>query len=313
MYAMHLQQGAAEGDCRSRTGTTSAAPPRTATAKPAGSARAGTAARSAGVPSAAKGGASAGASVPGGGAAAAAAVQQAAEDELAQEELVAISNAHKRFSFDRFDADPSEAQAGQGPGAAGGSSVPSLVDAEEFVLSRAGGFRLERASELCQVRQLLADDAAAARGTPLLLLAASGMGKSTLLAQMVQLTRQEGTYDVVHAVFVGSVERSTDALAVGRALCVSLSADLARLGGAAGGDEMVLCACLSVSVSPLQALVHRPARARVCVRASARMQARTTHAYTPTSTYIPRAKTYQLTSKGFARRLGMYVGVGCRV
>jgi len=250
----------------------------TAAARTAGAARAGTAARSAGVPSAAKGGTSAGAgagaSAPGGGAATAAAAQQA-EDELAQEELVAISNAQKRFSFDRFDADPSEAQAGQGPGAAAGaSSVPSLVDGEEFVLSRAGGFRLERASELRQVRQLLADDsAAAARGTPLLLLAASGMGKSTLLAQMVQLTRQEGTYDVVHAVFVGSVERSTDAIAVGRALCVSLSADLARLGGAAGGDEQVLCTC--VPVSPLHAWGHGPdTSASKCAHAFLRARAR---------------------------------------
>ena len=65
------------------------------------------------------------------------------------------------------------------------------------------------------------------RNTPLLLLAASGMGKSTLLAQVVGSIRKGRHYDVLHSVFVGSVERSSDALAVGRALCVALSRDLA--------------------------------------------------------------------------------------
>ena len=176
----------------------------------------------------------AGSAVKGGARSSAAVVsaanQAAAEDELAQEELVAISTAKLRFNFDQFEAEPrvaSQGASGQGQGA----GVPALVDGEEFVLSRAGGFRLERASELRRVRQLLAEGcsggenrcdggASAEPHTPLLLLAASGMGKSTLLAQMVQAVRKEDLYDVVHAVFVGSVERSSDALAVGVCVCV---------------------------------------------------------------------------------------------
>ena len=85
--------------------------------------------------------------------------------------------------------------------------------------------------------KLLLDRSSGELNTPLLLLAASGMGKSTLLAQVVKAVRLAGHYDVVHSVFVGSVERSSDALAVGRALCLALSQDLAAAHGGSALDH----------------------------------------------------------------------------
>ena len=173
-------------------GAAGAAKPAARAGPAAAAARGGPAPSAAG--SAVKGGARSSAAVV------SAANQAAAEDELAQEELVAISTAKLRFNFDQFEHEGMASQGASGQGQ--GTEMPSLVDGEEFVLSRAGGFRLERASELRRVRQLLAEGcsggenrcdggASAEPHTPLLLLAASGMGKSTLLAQMVQAVRKE--------------------------------------------------------------------------------------------------------------------------
>ena len=108
------------------------------------------------------------------------------------------------------------------------SCARAREDSEDFVLSRAGGFQLDRLIEKDNIMKLVSNSfSSEGRNTPLLLLAASGMGKSTLLAQAVGSMRKGRQYDVLHSVFVGSVERSSDALAVGRALCVALSRDLA--------------------------------------------------------------------------------------
>jgi len=118
------------------------------------------------------------------------------------------------------------------------SCARAREDSEDFVLSRAGGFQLDRLIEKDNIMKLVSNSfSSEGRNTPLLLLAASGMGKSTLLAQAVGSMRKGRQYDVLHSVFVGSVERSSDALAVGRALCVALSRDLAAAAESAAGSS----------------------------------------------------------------------------
>jgi hypothetical protein len=153
---------------------------------------------------------------------------------LAEEELLAIRTAD-RFKFDDLDSLCDHAVSADSTNDNERENGSWLVDGEEYVLARAGTFKLERARELENVLNMLTTQFAshgAGSNTPLLMLAASGMGKSTLLAQVVQAARENGSYDLLHCVFVGSVEGSTDALNVGRALCMALSRDLAvRVGG----------------------------------------------------------------------------------
>ena len=161
------------------------------------------------------------------------------EDELEAEERLAQESAHRCFAFDEFpsDCEPGVAEAGASP----------LVDGEDFVLSRAGGFRLDRSAERENVLRLLAcqrrEAASRQHNLPLLVLAASGMGKSTLLAQVVQAARDDPHYDVVHSVFIGSVEGSSDALCVGRALCSALSHDIGAPQRKRSAVVLLRCFC----------------------------------------------------------------------
>jgi hypothetical protein len=61
-----------------------------------------------------------------------------------------------------------------------------------------------------------------ARAPVCLLLAGSGSGKSTFVAQLVRELRQKSHFDCIATVFIGSVENSTRIFKVLHALCQEL-------------------------------------------------------------------------------------------
>ena len=111
-------------------------------------------------------------------------------------------------------------------------SVSSIVDGEASVLSRAESL-LQREEQVNRVLQFLADQEGLT--PPAVLLAKSGSGKSTFVAQLVSRLRKQiqsatsdGTaqFDVVRAIFVGSTAGSTSLYRVLRELCESIKTEL---------------------------------------------------------------------------------------
>ena len=107
-----------------------------------------------------------------------------------------------------------------------------VVDNEAAVLSRAGSVYLERASTTAAALELVTSAAGTRR--PVVLLASSGAGKSTFLAQLVTKLRASGSpFDAVHAVFVGATDGSTGI----HRICSDLLAALQRSAGNASDDD----------------------------------------------------------------------------
>ena len=112
------------------------------------------------------------------------------------------------------------------------STSSSIVDGEASVLSRAKSL-LQREQQVNRVLQLLVHHEGLT--PPAVLLAKSGSGKSTFVAQLVSRLRKQiqsgssgGTaqFDIVRAVFAGSTAGSTSLYRVLRELCESLKAEL---------------------------------------------------------------------------------------
>ena len=109
--------------------------------------------------------------------------------------------------------------------------VASIVDGEASILARSSVL-LERPDEVSRVERLL-ERVSGSVGGPAVLVAKSGSGKSTFVAQLVACLRTEKPrrYDIVHAVFVGSTAGSTSLFLVLTELCLALQADLRLLLG----------------------------------------------------------------------------------
>jgi hypothetical protein len=97
----------------------------------------------------------------------------------------------------------------------------SMLNCEDTVLSRALGVLIERREAKQSVLKQLLDPSGPSVS---LLLAGSGSGKSTFVAQLVQELRKSPHFECIAAVFIGAVEGSTHIFKVLHALCRELQA-----------------------------------------------------------------------------------------
>ena len=137
----------------------------------------------------------------------------------------------------------------------------SVCNGEGSVLERAGGALLERPGPARHVERLL-------DGGVAVVMAKSGSGKSTFMAQLVQRLRADARFEVLHCVFVGCAEGSTSIARVLAELCRAFCADLRRHGLAAPDaipDDVLGMSGLLASA--MDSLVRSGRRVLLCVDA----------------------------------------------